>query len=139
MSSSMQVLTKALSLRRSSDACRILLCNVVMDANFPNTLSYLGMISSIPGMTSSAEYWNQRAVCYVRRGDFANAEKSFIRAIRCSEKKPEIIINVARFYDGCMRHRKNAAKLYRSYLALADADPAGKAEAGARLSVLESK
>ena len=138
-SEAQRVLTRSLGLRRSNDAGRILLCNVVMDANLPNALSYLGMISRIPGMTESAEYWNQRAVCYVRRGDLTNAEKSFLRAIRCDEKNPEIIINVARFYDGCMRHRRNAVKLYRSYLALTDADPAGRAEAGARLAVLDPR
>ncbi len=131
-----QALLKAWKMRRDDTGVKILLCNVAMGANFPRASGYLGMLSGVPEMANRAVLYNQLAVTYVRRGDYKTASSYFSKAFRAGKKDPEILINIARFYDGCMRKRSLAVKLYREYLKVAGDDAAGRVEAAARISRL---
>ena len=131
-----QALLKAWKMRRDDIRVKILLCNVAMGANFPRASGYLGMLSGVPEMANRAVLYNQLAVTYVRRGDYKTASSYFSKAFRAGKKDPEILINIARFYDGCMRKRSLAVKLYREYLKVAGDDAAGRVEAAARISRL---
>jgi tetratricopeptide (TPR) repeat protein len=132
-----QVLIKAWKMRRDDVRVKILLCNVAMAMNSPRAIGYLSMISRLPELKDSAELKNQFAVSYVRKGDITSAQRYFAAAFRAGRSNPEIILNVARFYDGCLRNGKVAARLYGEYLRTAGIDDSGKVEAAARLSHLE--
>ena len=133
-----QVLLRAWKMRRDDVRVKILLCNVAMAMNSPRAIGYLSMISRLPELKDSAELKNQFAVSYVRKGDLASAQRYFAAAFREGRSNPEIILNVARFYDGCLHSGKVAVRLYREYLRTTGIDDSGKVEAAARLSRLES-
>ncbi|MBQ7207411.1 MAG: hypothetical protein IJS01_06390 [Lentisphaeria bacterium] len=132
-----QVLLKAWKIRRDDLRVKILLCNVAMAMNSPRALGYLRMISGVPEVKDSAALKNQFAVSFVRKGDMTSAQRYFAAAFRVGKNDPEIVLNVARFYDGCLRNSQVASRLYREYLRVAGNDAAGRVEAAARLSRLD--
>ncbi|MBR7104190.1 MAG: hypothetical protein IKC65_04545 [Lentisphaeria bacterium] len=131
-----QALLKAFKMRKNDVNVKILLCNVAMGANSPRTTGYLGLLKSSPELAASAAFNNQYAVNYVRRGNYRAAKEYFVKAFQAGREEPEIVLNVARFYDGCLGDRITAVKLYREYLRIAGKDADGKAEAEARLARL---
>ena len=97
------------------------------------------MLSRVPEMKDSASLKNQYAVYYVRQGKYNNAARCFNEAFRAGRNMPGIILNVARFYDGCLKNKKLAARLYQEYLKVAGDHADGRVEAAARLSRLGAK
>ena len=99
------------------------------------------MLGAYPAFTRSAELQNQLAVNCVRRGSkrYREALRYFMTALRMPSTPPEVILNVARFYDGCLKDRRKALIVYKEYLKRAGEDAVGKVEAAARISRLSSR
>lgn len=131
-----QALVRAWTLNNQDRRTVILLCNNAMQVQSGRAAGYLNMLASDPEIANSARYHNQRAINYVLNGNYNAARISFGKAFKLAPDDPDIVLNVARFYDGCLRNRNLAVKVYRHYLKVAENNASGAAEAGARISIL---
>ena len=139
-------LLKAWVKRLSDVQVQILLCNAAMEANSPRSISYLQNLALLPAFAESAALNNQFAVSFVRRRHYDKALQYFQYAAMLGKDDPEILLNVARFYDSCLQNRrftnrirkKDAIDMYQRFLKIAGDDSSGKVEAAARLSKLQN-
>lgn len=136
-----QALLRAMKMQPDDLHVKILLCNVAMGANSPRASVYMTFLTALPEFSKSAELKNQLAVNSVRRGSkkYREAQRHFLAALRMPFTPPEVILNVARFYDGCMKDKQKALLAYQDYLKKAGENASGKVEAAARISRLSSR
>ena len=139
-------LLKAWVKRISDVQVQILLCNAAMEANSPRSISYLQNLARLPAFAQSAALNNQFAVSFVRRRQYDKALQYFQYAAMLGKDDPEVLLNVARFYDDCLQNRrfsgrirkKDVIGMYQKFLKIAGDDSSGKVEAAARLSKLQN-
>ena len=137
LSDAAKPLLEALELKPDDRSTLVLLANVAIELNNERALNYLLELGKDPAVAESAVYWNQLAVCYLRRNDINRAWPAMMQAYQKGETSPRIVLNTAIFVDVHLKRPSQAAAFYRQFqkLTAGNADFAALRESvAARLS-----
>ena len=150
-----QVLRKALELRPNDRNTLLLLLQCCQRINSDDTLIYLRKLPEAD--RSKPEIQTIRAIYYLDRRDnrtanIRQAQDSLVKAYKYNktsrdpklrgENTPDVVLNMALFFDHYKRDRKQALSLYRHYLKITHGNPElnpTRAQVQSRIGKLQSR
>ena len=134
-------LTKALALRKGDVNTLILLCNVGIKNNEPDTKQYLEQLLKRSDLSNAdcCKAYYLYAVCLKNENKYSDADKAILKAERYSSKAdPELLFYIAMFYEENSNGFK-AKSLYQKFENSQGGDPELKKEAKKRRLAIKNE
>ena len=77
----------------------ILICNTMQKMNHQQTASFLLKLQNFEGYNANADLCNNLAIAYMKKGQTAGAKFIFMKAYNLDPNNPDILLNMARFFE----------------------------------------